>query len=85
MESSPLTSSFKNQKSAFINHQFFLSLFSPSRRWRQVGGPRRVSPTSSNSKSKIQNLKFKISSSPSALHHAAGDKWADRGGSALPL
>ena len=25
------------------------------------------------------------SSSPSALHHAAGDKWANHGGSALPL
>jgi hypothetical protein len=82
MESSPLTSSFKNQKSAFINHQFFLSLFSPSRRWRQVGGPRRVSPTSSNSKSKIQNL-FLSLCSPSRRWRQVGGPSRIRPTSAL--
>jgi hypothetical protein len=69
------------QKSTFIEHQFFHL----PRRWRQVGRPRRVSPTVSF---KIQNSKFNIHHSSfinSSTYHADGDKWADHGGSALPF
>jgi hypothetical protein len=81
----PYLFDFNNQKSTFINHQFFLSLYSPSRRWRQVGGPQRVSPTSSTDhrllhfRSQVSGLSF------SSTYHADGDKWADHGGSALPV
>ena len=83
--------SVQNLHLPFASVRVIRGSISSSRRWRQVGRPRRVSPTSFTDNRQlttdlfISGLRSQVSAlSSSSTYHAGGDKWADRGGSALP-